>query len=72
MKFQSIAASLATLIFAASPSMTAPARTDAMPAAQSAVEQPKILVAQDDTEDPGSEDRFIDTWFPAVKPEEIG
>ena len=69
MKFQSIAASLATLIFAASPSMTAPARTDAMPAAQSAVEQPEILVAQDDTEDPGSEDRFIDTWFPAVKPE---
>lgn len=69
MKFQSIAASLATLIFAASPSMTAPARTDAVPAAQSAVEQSEILIAQNDTEDPGSEDRFIDTWFPAVKPE---
>lgn len=68
MKFQSLAASLAILIFAATPSTTAPARTDVLPAAPAAAERSEILVARDDTADPGSEDRFIDTWFPAVKP----
>lgn len=70
MKFQSLAASLATLIFAASPSTTAPARTDALPVAQAAAATgPNTAVALDNTGDPGSEDRFINTWFPSVKPE---
>ena len=70
MKFQSLAASLATLIFAASPSTTAPARTDALPVAEAAAATGSdTTVALDSTGDPGSEDRFIDTWFPSVKPE---
>lgn len=69
MKFQSIAASLATLIFAASAIFTAPARPDPVPDLQAADGRLVTTVALDDTEDPGSEDRFINTWFPAVKPE---
>jgi murein DD-endopeptidase MepM/ murein hydrolase activator NlpD len=69
MKFQSFAASLATLIFAASPSTTAPARTDAVPTALAAPASSELSVAQNEMDDPGSEDRFIDTWFPPVKPD---
>jgi murein DD-endopeptidase MepM/ murein hydrolase activator NlpD len=73
MKFQSLAVSLAALIVAASPSTTVPAPADTVPVAAAVISQTqeRIHLAFDepDSEDPGSEDRFIDTWFPAVKPE---